>query len=63
MTTEEVLQTIRRLHKDLGYPPTRREIAQELEGGVTTVQYHVDKLVEDGRLTRYPRIARGLVVQ
>ena len=59
----DVLDAIRELTAELGYPPTIVELATELARSPANVHYHVDRLVAAGRLRRGPRgHARTLVV-
>lgn len=43
-----------------GYGPSIREIAWNLDSSSTSIQYHVDRLVKDGRLTRQGHMSRTL---
>ena len=46
-----------------GYPPSVREIADAVGiAAPSTVQWHLDALVADGRLARVPRQPRSLRV-
>ena len=44
-------------------PPSRREIAKELEIGVATAQRYVEALAEEGLLSVRPNTARGVIVE
>lgn len=63
ITDEDVLRYIELYHRRKGYPPTIREIARGL-GLISTsgAFYHVEKLVEQGLITREPGIARTIRV-
>lgn len=46
-----------------GFAPTHREIAKALDiKSLSTVAFHIGKLVEDKRLAKHPEIARCLIV-
>lgn len=59
----EVLLTIDRMTEATGYPPTVRELCDELGIDSTNgIADHVQRLVAKGLLLRVPHIARGLVL-
>lgn len=59
----EVLEFIKDHIKKVGYPPTVREIAMACDMSSTSVAaYYLDKLENDRRIKRHPRVARGIVV-
>lgn len=46
-----------------GYPPTMREIQQELGiSSISVVAYHLDALQDAGYLRRSPKISRSIVL-
>jgi DNA-binding MarR family transcriptional regulator len=53
---------VRLYHEKHGYPPSYRDIGKRLRLGTTSVKYHVDALVEAGRLRRTGSFSRTLVV-
>ena len=55
-----VLRTVERLTKERGIPPTLREVAREVDKGLTTVLYHVRRLEAEGLVERDGRMARTL---
>lgn len=61
-TRAMVLRAIAELHEEKGIPPTRREVAEHIGKGRTTVQYHINILVERGALRREDGMARSVVV-
>jgi len=59
----EVLRTITDLAERQGYPPTVREIGDDLGGRSTcVVQRHLEALERKGYITREPRKARTIRV-
>lgn len=59
----EVLLTIARLTEVAGYPPTVRELCEELGIDSTNgISDHVRRLITKGLLQRVPQIARGLIL-
>lgn len=62
-TKQRIYKYVLETKVNLGYPPTYREIASALDlKSVSTVSYHVDKLVEDGLLTSEFSKNRSLAV-
>ena len=60
---KELLAAVHRLTKLWGYPPTRREIADELGlTGLNGISEQLERLEASGCLTIAPRIARGLTL-
>lgn len=62
ISKRDLLAQIKRYQKTRGYPPTITELAQALDCSRSTVQHHVEVLVDQGRLTRDPQKARTLRV-
>ena len=60
--TGEVLDAIRAFVKRTGYAPTVRDLAKELERGHSTIQKAILELAKDGKITRTPGVARGIIV-
>lgn len=58
----EVLETIRRLARGRGYPPTVREIADELEIQPNAVMGHLRLLEAKGLITRTPGKGRTILL-
>jgi repressor LexA len=59
----EVLWTIDRMTEETGYPPTVRELCDELGIDSTNgIADHIQRLVAKGLLKRVPQIARGLIL-
>lgn len=61
-TRIRVLAAIRELHQELGIPPSRREIAERVGKGKTTIQYHIGILEMRGLVTRKRGVARSVTV-
>lgn len=60
---KELLAAVHRLTKLCGYPPTRREIADELGlTGLNGISEQLERLEASGCLQIAPRIARGLTL-
>ena len=63
VTTEEVFAYIKRSIRVRGLPPTNREIGEAVGLRSTcTVAYHVNKLVEQGRIKRIAGGPRSIQV-
>jgi hypothetical protein len=62
ITTGEVLDAIRAFVKRTGYAPTVRDLATELGRGHSTIQKAMLELAKDGKITRTPGVARGIIV-
>ncbi|MBB3098950.1 SOS-response transcriptional repressor LexA [Actinoplanes campanulatus] len=59
---QRVLAEIRGFVDEYGYAPTLRELAARCGRGPSTVAYQLQQLEEKGRIRRYPKIPRALVV-
>ncbi len=60
---EAVLEAIRRRTADGGYPPTLREIAEDVgAGSSSSVAFVLDRLERDGRITRRVGMPRTVQV-
>lgn len=58
---QEVLATLYRLSRELSYPPSVRELAHEMGlSSPSSVQHHLDVLIEKGYLRRVPNQPRAL---
>ncbi len=57
-----VYEAVVGLIDDLGYPPSVREIGEEVGLSAATVQAHLDKLIADGFLLRQEGKPRTLRV-
>lgn len=68
VTDDRIVEAIRDLTAQYGYPPTKRELAGFLgysvsgSGGVSSVQYRIARLSEIGRVTFVPGKARTIRV-
>lgn len=58
----EVVTYVRRYAEKYGYPPSRREIADELGVTVNAITGHLAAAERKGALRRAARVARGLTV-
>lgn len=58
----QVIRFVRRHVRDRGFPPTVREIADELGVHANAAAGHVASLERKGVLRRSPGVARGLVL-
>ena len=57
----EVLQTLHRLSTELSYPPSVRELAAAMQlSSPSSVQHHLEVLIEKGYLRRVPNQPRAL---
>lgn len=57
----EVLRTLYRLSRELSYPPSVRELAEEMGlSSPSSVKHHLDVLTERGYLRRAPNTPRAL---
>lgn len=59
----EILEYIRRFHRESGYPPTIREIGEAF--GITStngVRYHLQQLERAGHFRRTNKLSRGIVL-
>ncbi len=61
--TDQIFGFIARYIDQNGYPPSHREIAKACYLSRSGVVRHLDKLVEQGRVTREPHAARGIRIQ
>jgi repressor LexA len=62
-TRERVLECIRRHISENGFPPTIREIMDDLHlRSMASVQYHLRRLERDGLIRRSPKQARGMAL-
>lgn len=60
-TTTDVFESIKKLTKAQGYPPSIREIQEDLSlSSTSVVDYHIKQLVAKGWLVRRPRSSRAL---
>ncbi len=59
----EVVTYVRRFAEKFGYPPSRREIADELGVSVNAITGHLAAAERKGVIRRASRTARGLVVR
>lgn len=57
---EKILETISRLSKERGYPPTLREISKETNLSLVGVAYHLQKLRTQNKVVWQPRENRTL---
>lgn len=57
---EQILRFIQQYTDENGWPPSRREMAEHTGVTLTTVQFHIDKMVREGLLTRAPGVGRAL---
>lgn len=67
VTDDRIVEAIRDLTAQYGYPPTKRELAGFLGysvsgsgGGVSSVQYRIARLSEIGRVTFVPGKGRTI---
>lgn len=58
--TEAVYRFIQAYHREHGYSPTLREIAEGCYLNVATVLRHLDRLEGQGRIARDPGKARSI---
>lgn len=58
----EVVSLIKRFIKDVGYPPSTRELADKLGVTPTAIDGHIHALERKGALKRTPGVARGLAL-
>ena len=62
-TRERMLGYIEAYIRERGYSPSLREIGDACEiGPISVVDYHVKRLIADGRITQAPLIARSIRV-
>jgi repressor LexA len=59
-TRDQILIAVQELTEEAGYPPTFREVADEIGMHLTTVAHHLDWLRAEGRVVWHPRQARTL---
>jgi repressor LexA len=58
----QVVTYVRRYAERFGYPPSRREIADELGVSVNAITGHLAAAERKGALRRAARVARGLTI-
>ena len=60
---DKILEFVGGYIKEHGYSPSMREIGEAIGVDSTShVSFHIDRLVEEGRLTKEPNIARSIRV-
>jgi repressor LexA len=58
-----ILEFIKAFHAEKGYMPNIREIGQHIGVESTSlVTFYLDRLREDGYITRDPRVSRSIVL-
>lgn len=57
-----IVDAIDNYYTQYGFCPTVREIADAVGKGSTTVQFHIEKLIEDGIITKQPGKIRTIRV-
>lgn len=61
---QRVLDAIRKLTEEKDFPPTVREIMDECGlKSTSTVQYHINNLLEKGLLERDPKMSRTVRIK
>lgn len=61
-TRRAILTVIRAYRQEHGYSPTMREIADRVGiTAVSAVSFHLSRLIEDGKITMDPGIARSII--
>lgn len=60
ITPEELVVEIQRYRSEHGYSPSRREMAEQLDIGLESVQRALAKLIEDGLIETTPGVARSI---
>ena len=59
---DKIVAFIEAYIKEHGYSPSLKEIGEAVGISISHVSYWVDKMVEEGRLTKKPNISRSVRV-
>ena len=57
-----VLVAIADYWREQRYPPYIRDLARMVDVGTTTVNYHIERLLDAGYIVNRPRLARSIVI-
>jgi repressor LexA len=59
---ERIMQAIRTFTAEHHYPPSMTDLGKMVGLTKSTIHFHLNGLVAQGRITRAPKVARGIVV-
>lgn len=58
---DKILAFVQAFREEHGYSPTQQEIADHIGASIASVQRHVGKLEDEGKVRTTPRISRSIV--
>jgi SOS-response transcriptional repressor LexA len=58
----EILRYIVEFKKSNGFPPTITEMTEHFNCARSTIQWHLDKMAREGKMTRVPGASRAIAI-